>query len=84
MDQIHITIKFYSGIEKELKIDNYDMGEGVVFHVKPGIRLGKILKNAGLKKLSRFCYFTNGERISVWKKFHESTEVSCLRISGGG
>jgi hypothetical protein len=84
MDQILITVKFYSGIEKELKIEGYDMGKGVIFPVKPGSRLRGILKGAGLKKLSRFCYFSEGERISVWKKFHEPAEVSCLRISGGG
>jgi hypothetical protein len=84
MDQIFITVKFYSGIEKELKIDDYDMGKGVVYPVKPGIRLRSLLKNAGLKKLSRFCYFSDGARISSWKKFYESSEVSCLRISGGG
>ncbi len=84
MDQILITIKFYSGIEKEIKITDYDMGKGVVYPVKPGIRLRRILKNAGLKKLSRFCYFSGGERISVWKKLNETSEVSCLRISGGG
>jgi hypothetical protein len=84
MDQIFITVKFYSGIDKELKIDNYDMGKGVIYPVKPGTRLRKILKDAGLKKLSRFCYFYGGDRISSWEKFYESSEVSCLRISGGG
>ena len=84
MDQIFITVKFYSGIEKELKIDGYDMGKGVIYPVKPGTRLRKILKDAGLRKLSRFCYFLNGSRISSWEKFYESAEVSCLRISGGG
>jgi len=84
MDQIFITIKFYSGIDKELKIEGYDMGKGVIYPVKPGIRLWKILKKAGMKKLSRFNYFSNGERISIWKKFYESSEVSCLKISGGG
>lgn len=84
MEQIQITVKFYSGIDKELGIDNYDMGNGVIVNVKPGIRLRRILKRNGLKKLSRFCYFSNGSRISSWKKFYESAEVSCLRISGGG
>lgn len=84
MDRIFITVKFYSGIEKELNIKEYDMGKGVIFAVKPGTRLGRVLKDAGLKKLSRFCYFSGGSRISSWKKFHESSEVSCLRISGGG
>ena len=84
MNQILITIKFYSGIEKELNIDGYDMGKGVVYPVKPGTRLRKILKSAGLKKLSRYSYFCGGLRISSWKKFYESSEVSCLKVSGGG
>ena len=84
MNKIFITVKFYSGIEKELKFDGFDIGKGVVFPVRSGTRLSKILKSAGLKKLSRFCYFSDGSRISSWKKFYESSEVSCLRISGGG
>lgn len=84
MSQILITVKLYSGIEKELKIEDYDMGKGVIYPARPGIRLRSILKSAGLKKLSRFCYFSNGSRISSWEKFYESSEVSCLRISGGG
>jgi len=84
MDQILITIKYYSGIEQELNIDGYNIGKGIVYYVKPGTRLRKILKDAGLKKLSRFCYFRDSLRISSWEKFYESSEVSCLRISGGG
>jgi len=84
MDKIIITVKYYSGIEKEIGIDNYDMGKGVIYSVKPGTRLRKIIKGTGLKRLSRFCFFSGGERVSIWKRVYESSEVSCLRISGGG
>lgn len=84
MDQIFITIKFYTGIEKELNIVEYDIGKGIIYTVKSGTRLRKILKLAGLKSLSKYNFFENGYRISVWKKFYESSEVSCLKITGGG
>ncbi len=84
MEKILITIKFYSGIEKELTIENYDMVNGVVFSVNHGTRLGKILHGTGLKKLSRFCFFSNGVRISTWTRFYKPSEISCLKMSGGG
>jgi len=84
MDKILITVRLYSGIEKEVIIENYDVEKGIVIYVNIGTRLGKILKSIGLKNLSRFCFFSNGMRISQWTRMNEQSDVSCLKISGGG
>lgn len=84
METIVITLKLYSGIEKELKISDYDIDAGILLTVKPGTSLRSILKQTGLKKLSQYLFFSKGHHISVWKKFYEPAEVSCLRVSGGG
>ena len=84
MGNIVITIKYYSGIEKELEIEDYDLEKGVLINVRPGITLKSILKDQGLKKHSQYIFFSCGHHISTWKRFYESAEISCLKVSGGG
>ena len=84
MDSIVITLKLYSGLEKELKISGYDVNSGIIISTKKGLTLKRILKDSGLKALTPFAFFSGGERISISTKIKESAEVSCLRISGGG
>ncbi len=84
MGEINITLKLYSGIEKELKIHDYDQNGGIIFTVKPGTSLRQILKQAGFKKLSRYVFFNGGHHVSAWKRFYKHAEVSCLKVSGGG
>jgi hypothetical protein len=84
MDDIVITLKLYSGLEKDLGIPGYDADSGITIRVKKGIRLKKIITDSGLQKLSGFAFFSGGERITLRRKFNESSEVSCLKISGGG
>ena len=79
-----VTLKFYSGIHKELNLESYDPAKGVTVTAKSGTRLKKILKDLGLPKISSFAYFCNGERIGLWTKLHDGEEVSCLKPSGGG
>ena len=84
MDNIIITLKLYSGLEKDQGILNYNPDSGIIINVKKGAKLKKILNDAGLKKLHPFAFFSEGERITLHTKFKESAEVSCLKISGGG
>ena len=84
METITVIIKLYSGIEKELKISDYDVNNGISLTVRPGTTLRSVLRKLGLKKLSQYMYFSKGHHISLWKKIYETTEVSCLKISGGG
>ena len=84
MSDINITLKLYSGIEKELNIHDYNPESGIIVTIKKGAFLRKILRNAGFKKFSNYVFFCGGQHVSLWKRFKESAEVSCLRISGGG
>ncbi len=84
MSEIIITLKLYSGIDKELNIRNYDNSLGIMLNVQKGSSLRSILKQAGIRKLSRFIYFCSGHHVSLWKRFYEPAEVSCLKVSGGG
>lgn len=82
--EISVRIKFFSGIDKELKLDNYDPAEGMLMKVPSGKRLKWALKNAGMTSFSSCAYFRNGSRISTWTKLKDGDEVSCLKPSGGG
>lgn len=84
MSEINITLKLYSGIEKELKIHDYKQESGINVTIKQGTTLRKILRQAGFKKFSSYVFFSGGHHISTWKRFYETAEVSCLKISGGG
>ena len=84
MNNIIITLKLYSGLEKELKIQNYDVKSGIIISARKGTSLKKFLSDSDLKKLYSFAFFSSGERITLRTKFHESAEISCLKVSGGG
>jgi hypothetical protein len=83
-DKIAIRIKFFSGIDKELKLDNYDRAAGLLMSIPSGKRLKWALKSIGLKKLSGYAFFRSGERIFPGSKINEGDEISCLKPSGGG
>ena len=84
MDEITIVLKLYSGIHKEIGLPLYDPAKGIVFNVKPGTRLNKVLKAAGFRKKNNYIYFSEGERIGIREKLKHSCEVACLKQSGGG
>jgi len=81
---IKVRIKFFSGIDKELGLLNYNPAEGVEIKLPGRKRLRSVLVGFGLKKISRFAIFRNGERMSAWAKLNDNDEVSCLKVSGGG
>ena len=82
--EISVRIRFFSGIDRELNLQNYDPATGVALTLPSGTRLRRALKNLGVTDLSRNIYFRSGKRISVWAKLGDGDDVSCLRASGGG
>ena len=81
---ISIRIKFFSGIDKELKLENYNPAEGITLNVPSGKRLKWALKTAGMTSFSSYIYFRSGVRISTWTKLKEGDEITCLKPAGGG
>ena len=81
---IAINLKLYSGIDKEINLKDYNPKEGLQLEVKQGVRLGRILKQLGLKNFSQFVMFCRGERVSRWYKINDGDSISCMRPAGGG
>jgi hypothetical protein len=81
---ITVTLKLFSGIDKQLTQGTYDPEKGIRLDLPKGTRLKKALKIIGLTDLSMNIYYKNGVRISTWNKLADGDEVSCLKASGGG
>ncbi len=82
--QITITIKFYSGVHRDLNLEDYNPSEGLTLTPVSGTRLKKILKQLGIKNLSSLACFRGGERIGLWSTVKDRDEISCLKPSAGG
>jgi sulfur carrier protein ThiS len=81
---IDVTLRFFSGIDKEINIKNYDPSMGLTLSVSKGTRLKKILKKLEMPKMSSNAYFREGERMGLWSKVRDGDDISVLRPSGGG
>jgi hypothetical protein len=82
--KIKVHLKLFSGIERELGIENYNRTEGFPVEVNSGTRLRSVLKKTGMKDISSNVFFIEGERVSVWRKLKDGDIISCLKPSGGG
>jgi len=82
--EISVRIKFFSGIDKELKLSDYDPAVGILMKIPSGKRLKWALKHAGMTSFSGNAFFRSGSRISTWTKLKDGDEVSCLKPSVGG
>ncbi|HNR88826.1 MAG TPA: hypothetical protein PKM65_10845 [Spirochaetota bacterium] len=81
---LSVTVKLYSGIDKDLALTGYDPATGIGLTVARGTRLRRILKSLGMKKMSGNAYFINGARVGLWKSIREECEIACLKPSAGG
>ena len=82
--EISVRIKFFSGIDKELKLSDYDPAVGILMKIPSGKRLKWALKHAGMTSFSGNAFFRSGSRIFFFFKQKTAYEISCLKPSGGG
>ena len=81
---ISINIKFYSGIDREIGLTEYDPYEGINLQVPVKSTLKHALKQLGYKKRSHHAVFCDGERSSLRHKLVEGNEISLIIPSAGG
>lgn len=79
-----VTIKLFSGINRDIGLTDYDPSQGIQLEVREGTRLKKALKGLGMKKLMQNAYFRNGERAGLWTRLRDGDEISCIKPSAGG
>jgi hypothetical protein len=83
-EKIFVTIKLYSGLDREIPLSDYNRAQGIALEIKRGTRLRKILKSIGMKNLSYNAYFLKGVRIGLCEKIFEDSEIACIKPAGGG
>jgi len=81
---VKVTIKLFSGINRDLNLTDYDPSRGIELEVRDGTRLKKVLKRLGMRKLMHNAYFLNGERAGLWTRLRDEDEISCIKPSAGG
>jgi hypothetical protein len=79
-----VTIKLFSGINRDIGLTEYDPSRGIEIDVRDGTRLKKALKRLGMRKLMHNAYFQNGERAGLWSRLRDGDEISCIKPSAGG
>lgn len=79
-----VTIKLFSGINRDIGLTDYDPSRGIAIEVREGTRLKKALKRLGMRKLMHNAYFRNGERAGLWTRLRDGDEISCIKPSAGG
>ncbi len=83
-EKISVTIKLFSGIEKTVKINEYNKKSGVCVKTTKGTRLKYVLKKIGLDYRKDVVYFRNNIRINRRTRLEDGDVISCLKLSGGG
>ncbi len=81
---ISVTLKLYSGIDKDAGIKGYDPYKGLILQVKDKTRLKKVLTSTGVRNLSSNAYFIDGRRVSLWTRLSDGNEIACMKPSAGG
>ena len=84
MKNFKITIKFFSGLDQEAQIENYNQQLGYSFEITAGSRLRKVIKNFGLNRKGAITFYRDGEKIGKWSKLRDGDTISCFRPTGGG
>jgi len=82
--KISVRVKFFSGIEKEIQLRDYNPKIGVIMTVSPRKRLRYLVKSAGLNTSYPYIFIRDGRRITKWARLRDGDEISCLKPSGGG
>ena len=82
--KITVTVKLFSGLQKELNIESYNNEKGIDINLRSFSPLISIVKSLGLPRYRSLVYFINGERVGLFKILKDGDVVSCLKPSGGG
>ncbi len=81
---ITIKIKFFGGLDVEAGIETYDPDVGVELRIADKVRLGKVVKPAGLSKIDSIALFVNGNPAGPRERLNEGDVVFCMRPMAGG
>jgi len=83
-ENITITIKFFNGLDREAKVENYDVEAGISMDVPKNFRLKKAIKKIGLNPYDSIALFINGKKAGFREKLNDGDVVFCMKPVVGG
>ncbi len=83
-NKIRITIKLFSGLDKEVILENYNPYNGISMEVPKGTRVYEIAKLLHLSRGVPVFYFINERRSPKWYRLQSGDIVSCFKPMSGG
>ena len=83
-ERISVKIKLFSGLDRQVKISNYDPDTGVDLQLEKGARLKKVFKTLGLSKSKYTVCFINGEKAGLHANLKNGDVVFFMKPASGG
>ena len=83
-ESITVKIKLFSGLDRQVKIYNYDPDSGIDLQIEKGSRLKKVLKTLGLSKAGSTACFINGKKADLNDNLKDGDVVFFMKPVSGG
>ena len=83
-ESITVKIKLFSGLDRQVKINNYDPDSGIDVQIVKGARLKKIFKTIGLSRNESTACFINGKKVDVNEKLQNGDVLFFMKPVSGG
>jgi hypothetical protein len=82
--RITVTVKLFSGIHRDMNLDSYDLGKGLIIQAWNGEKLKHVLSRIGMQNQSTCAYFINSKRAGLGTRLKDGDDISCFKPSAGG
>jgi molybdopterin converting factor small subunit len=83
-ESITVRIKLFSGLDRQVIIDNYDPDAGIDLQIVKGARLKKIFKTIGLSRNESAVCFINGKKVDLNEKLNNGDVLFIMKPVSGG
>ena len=83
-ESITVKIKLFSGLDRQVKINNYDPDSGIDVQIVKGARLKKIFETIGLSRNESTACFINGKKVDVNEKLKNGDVLFFMKPVSGG
>jgi len=83
-ERISVKIKLFSGLDRQVKINNYDPDSGIDLQIEKGARLKKVFKTLGLSKTESTACFINGKKAGLNDNLKNGDVVFFMKPVSGG
>jgi molybdopterin converting factor small subunit len=83
-ETITVNIKLFSGLDRQVKIKNYDPDSGIDLQIVKGARLKKVFKTMGLSRNEPTACFINGKKAGPNEKLKDGDVVFFMKPASGG